>query len=433
MNRDFLSLKVLSGIDGFRDSFVSALPFKHLVLDGFFTNEVVEGLLADFPKPDPSTMINEHGQASKKHVVSCVSEISEFYAHLDKYIGSEAFIKVMEDLTGIKGLLYDPGYYGGGTHNNLAGQGMNPHVDFNLLDIPEVGQVHRRINAIIYLNEDWQEDWGGNLELHSNPWKPDTDDILTIVPKKNRLVLFETNEISWHGFKPVSDKIPEGVTRKSFAIYMYTKERPAEEVVPSHGTFYVPEFPEASELGLKTKAAEDKYRDAAERARTMVYNLYQKEKALNGNIDEIRRELDQMKELLRAPIGGGFRQVGPVKGFHADGTVSKNVSLRVMATTPVNEIRVQFYSIDFIDKQSVDVSINGEFMKTIELDPDQQRYSVPISLQDGDCINIDLKFAKSAIPRELGIAEDARNIAGNIILIEGMTTLPRGLLKRLFA
>src|SRR5438067_13793651 len=57
---------------------------------------------------------------------------------------------------------------------------------------------------------------------------------------RNHCVLFETNEYSWHGFHAVS--VPDGkeISRKSFTIYMYTKERPLNEIADKHGTIYVP-------------------------------------------------------------------------------------------------------------------------------------------------------------------------------------------------
>lgn len=54
----------------------------------------------------------------------------------------------------------------------------------------------------------------------------------------NRCVIFETNEISYHGHpKPL--KTPEGINRKSLATYYYTLTRPAGEAVGEHNTMYV--------------------------------------------------------------------------------------------------------------------------------------------------------------------------------------------------
>jgi hypothetical protein len=226
-----------------RLQFLNAKPFKHLLIDDFLDEDIINGMISEFPSPKKEEMINEFGKPSLKHTVTNIREIGPSYKAIDDLVSSEDFIKFMENITGIDHLIFDPLYFGGGTHNNLSGQGMDPHVDFNFLNIPNIGKVHRRINAIIYLNDEWKEEWGGNIDLHCNPYDPENDKINRIIPKKNRLILFETNEISWHGFMPVTSCTPPGVTRKSFALYMYTKERPALEVKPPHGTFYVPRLP----------------------------------------------------------------------------------------------------------------------------------------------------------------------------------------------
>jgi hypothetical protein len=136
-------------------------------------------------------------------------------------------------------LIADKTLFGGGTHNNLSGQGLDVHIDFN---IDERNMLHRRINLLIYLNKAWEEEWGGAIELHSDPHNPVVDEVARFLPLFNRAVIFETNEYSWHGFKRITlppDK--QHLSRKSFSIYLYTKDRPVEEVVAPHTTFYVPQ------------------------------------------------------------------------------------------------------------------------------------------------------------------------------------------------
>ena len=159
------------------------------------------------------------------------------YKTLYDLIESRAFLDFISKITDIPNLLFDPTMFGGGTHENLHGQDLDPHVDFNY---DEARQWHRRLNLIVYLNKDWQAEWGGSLELHSNPRKPDENTCQSFSPIFNRGVLFETNELSWHGFPRIDLPIGEhDRSRKSISIYLYTKTRPAQEIAPPHGTFYV--------------------------------------------------------------------------------------------------------------------------------------------------------------------------------------------------
>jgi hypothetical protein len=218
--------------------FDKAQPFRHVELDGFLTPDSCQQLLADFPSFDKKYALNEHGEVGGKAVVERVSGISPFYKKFYDYINSAEFLNAISDLTGIPDLLADETLFGGGTHENRHGQTLDVHVDFN---IDERRMLHRRLNLLIYLNHDWESDWGGLIELHSNPWDQNVNQVQRFLPLFNKALIFETNEYSWHGFERI--QLPEDkqhLSRKSFSIYLYTRDRPAEEVVAPHTTFYVP-------------------------------------------------------------------------------------------------------------------------------------------------------------------------------------------------
>lgn len=228
---------VLSRCDELRQSWQHAEPFRHLVIDGFFEPSICRRLLDNFPQFEDRHALNEFGDVGGKAVVEDLGGVSPDYARLNEYLRSESFLAEISRLTGIDDLLPDPEHYGGGTHENRHGQELDPHVDYNYI---HGGKLHRRLNLIVYLNEEWSDEWGGSLELHSDPWEPDTDRIRLVTPLFNRAVIFETNEHSWHGFRKIAlpaDK--QHLSRKSIAIYLYTRTRPEDEVAPPHGTFYV--------------------------------------------------------------------------------------------------------------------------------------------------------------------------------------------------
>lgn len=211
-------------------------PFRHVQIDGFFRAEFLERLLAEFPAFERGNARNEAGELAGKSVVERIRALGPAYAALDDLVQSQEFLALVSQLTGIPELLYDPHYFGGGTHENRAGQDLDPHVDFNRH--PVTGW-HRRLNLIVYLNPEWEDAWGGSLELHSDPRRPDNR-IRLITPLLNRAVIFETTEWSWHGFSRIA--LPPGrdeLSRRSIALYFYTRERPAEELADPHSTVYV--------------------------------------------------------------------------------------------------------------------------------------------------------------------------------------------------
>ncbi len=216
--------------------FSAAEPFKYVVIDDFFEPQFCQQLLNEFPQFKAKDSVDENQTLGKKAVVQSVAQLGSAFKQLDQLVQSETFLKTIENITGIQNLIYDPHYIGGGTHNNLNAQELDPHVDFTHHPITS---HHRRLNLIVYLNHEWEADWGGSIEFHKNPRLPvEQDHITRVLPLFNRAVIFETNNHSWHGFPPISlpaDK--QHLTRKSFALYYYTHQR--DTSTEPHSTIYV--------------------------------------------------------------------------------------------------------------------------------------------------------------------------------------------------
>jgi hypothetical protein len=220
-----------------RQAFATAQPFRHLCIDDFFTAEAAAASLNDFPPFDREYARNEFGEYGGKAVINNIAGISPFYARLYDYLMSPGFLGAMSAITGIDNLHGDPTLYGGGTHENVNGQALDVHVDFNF---QIEGGFHRRANLLLYLNREWDPAWGGAIELHSDPRRPEHDAFEQFNVTFNRAVIFETNERSWHGFRTID--LPQDrlhLSRKCLSIYLYTPDRPPEEIVGPHSTFYV--------------------------------------------------------------------------------------------------------------------------------------------------------------------------------------------------
>jgi hypothetical protein len=294
-----LDPRVLADADRHAAAFARREPFRHVVIDDFFAADYAAQLLADFPPFERGNARNEAGELGGKSTVERIRELGAPYAALDDLIQSRAFLDLVSRLTGVPDLLYDPHYFGGGTHENREGQDLDAHVDFNRHPLEN---WHRRLNLIVYLNHDWDDAWGGSLELHSDPRSRD-DQVRLVTPLFNRCVIFETTEWSWHGFSRIT--LPDArkdLTRRSIALYFYTRERPVEELADTHSTIYVDRpLPERFRPGLTLAEAD------VEELRVLLARRDQHNQRLYRDVADLTRQLGQAQEALRRGRLGRLR------------------------------------------------------------------------------------------------------------------------------
>jgi len=214
-------------------------PFPHVVIDDFIAQDVLDSLLAVFPVAESgvqkrdNTAKTEGGKRAqfRKIGVKDESKLDPLIRQFLLELNSGRFLSLVSQISGVDALIPDPGFRGGGTHQTLRGGLLRVHADFNK---HPVFQLDRRINFLLYLNKDWDESYGGNLEL----W----DENVTackkrILPIAGRVVIFSTTSTSFHGH-PEPLNCPEDMTRKSIAMYYYTNGRPESEGSEAHATLW---------------------------------------------------------------------------------------------------------------------------------------------------------------------------------------------------
>lgn len=216
-----------------RERYRVAEPFPHAVIEDFLRPEAARAILAQFPGPEDDVSWDRFGAEGfeVKLGSSCEEKFPAVLRHALRQLNSGPFIRFLESLTGIPHLLPDPHMHGGGIHLVGPGGHLGVHADFNWHDGL---RAHRRINLMIYLNPDWLEDYGGELEL----WATDASHrVKSVQPLFNRAVVFNTRSDTFHGH-PARLNVPEGVYRRSLAMYYYTSERPENESRAPHSTLY---------------------------------------------------------------------------------------------------------------------------------------------------------------------------------------------------
>jgi hypothetical protein len=243
---DLLNPSIVRDADVLGARFAANAPFPHIVLDDFLTERAARRLLDGFPAFERGNFTGDDGRPGPKSTHAALPKLGAPYAELDRVIQSAEFLQFMSRLTRIEGLLYDPFYLGGGTHENRDGASLDPHVDFNYHPSE---RWHRRLNLLLYLNPEWRAEWGGCLQLFADP-RHDAAPAVSVPPAFNRCVIFETSERSWHGVDRIALPAGQPLSRKSIALYFYTRDRPAAEIAERHTTLYVhPPLPERFTAG----------------------------------------------------------------------------------------------------------------------------------------------------------------------------------------
>lgn len=231
-----------------------AAPFPHVVIDDFLDPDLAEEASAAFPIADDEIWIHYSHYNSDKHGLTKIDVIPEPMRSILMTLNSPSFLRHLEKLTGIDGLLADPDLEGGGLHQSQVGGYLNVHADFTVHPIRR--DLRRRANLLVYLNDDWKDEYEGHLELWSRDMKTCH---ARISPLLNRCVIFDTDVDSYHGV-PEPLRCPPDRTRNSMALYYYTFDESARlrptnyRARPTDGSRRALIWLDKTAIGLYTRA-----------------------------------------------------------------------------------------------------------------------------------------------------------------------------------
>jgi Rps23 Pro-64 3,4-dihydroxylase Tpa1-like proline 4-hydroxylase len=193
-------------------------PVPHIFLSDFLSRERAVELEREFPAANSDAWTHYQHQNENKHGMTKRERFPSRLGAAVDALNSPEFVEWLSNLTGIPGLLADPLLEGGGLHQSGPGGYLNVHTDFSHHHYEK--NWKRRVNLILYLNEGWKDEWGGAIEL----WDASMRQCMAKYPPRlNCAFIFNTTEISYHGF-PNPLNCPAGSSRKSLALYYYTVE-----------------------------------------------------------------------------------------------------------------------------------------------------------------------------------------------------------------
>ena len=221
-------------LGGLAEQYSRNEPYPHILLADFLDTEIALEMAREFPQPVTQAWTQYKHANENKLGMPRRELFPALLGAVTDELNSPEFVAWISQLTGIPNLLADPMLEGGGLHQSERGGYLNVHTDFSQHHFRP--NWHRRVNLILYLNPDWDESWGGSLEL----WEKSAEGKMTrcvakYPPLLNHAIIFTTSEKSLHGF-PDPLTCPEGQSRKSLALYYYTSE--ANPGFASHSTEY---------------------------------------------------------------------------------------------------------------------------------------------------------------------------------------------------
>ena len=201
-----------------KTEFATAHPYQHVVVDNFLPENVFQQAMTDFDVVSKEQWTGYLHVNERKFANSNPDTWGPTLQQIANELNSPEFVSLLEELTGIPNLLIDPTFEGGGLHQSLRGGFLNMHADFTVH--PHQRQWKRRLNLLLYCNENWLPEYGGGLEL----WDATMSHAEKVVqPLGNRVLIFATDATSFHGH-PDPLQCPDGVARRSMALYYFTYE-----------------------------------------------------------------------------------------------------------------------------------------------------------------------------------------------------------------
>ncbi len=231
-----------NNINHYANLYKNAKPYEHVIIKDFFSDEYANNIHDNLPTPLDNNRHWHHydNPIEQKYSINnfvMYPEISKLY----KFLENNDFLKLIQQITGITNLESDPYLHGAGVHAYPNKGKLDMHLDYNIH--PLTGK-ERRVNLILYMNKNWKQEYGGNIEL----FDANKNKIIEELPLFNTVILFRTSDISFHGLsKPIN--CPDDKFRRSIAIY-YVSD-PRENLTKRFKAEYHPQLNQPVKEGLR--------------------------------------------------------------------------------------------------------------------------------------------------------------------------------------
>jgi hypothetical protein len=217
-----------------QDSYRSATPFPHVVLDNLFAPQILDPIIAEMSSlRDEEWKVVETRSRERIRRMRPGTLLGSAAAQLLSLAHSAPFLYLLSEITGVWQLLPDPYLQGAGYAAMKRGDYFKIHSDRNVAY--DTG-LTRRLVMIVFLNKEWNRSYHGELEL----WNHEaTRCDVAVEPLYNRTILFQVAEPNYHGV-PAPLDCPADRSRQSFMVYYHTVGVDGNTAIRPHSSLFAP-------------------------------------------------------------------------------------------------------------------------------------------------------------------------------------------------
>ena len=224
-------------------------PFPHLVCEGLIPLDLIEKVKKEYDDILTNKLQDwvTYNNPIEYKLSYNIFQDPTYLNPLIPILSNPDFVHYLQTTFDIEDIELDVDLYGAGLHNHPIGGHLCTHLDY---EINPITFKKRWLNLILYINDDWKDEYNGDTELWNNDR---TICAKRIYPEFNKALIFRTDNKSWHG---VSRKIccPADTSRKSIAFYYVSKRSYKAEVDDNtrmKALFYDPKYPELCKIRSK--------------------------------------------------------------------------------------------------------------------------------------------------------------------------------------
>ena len=146
---DYLNKDSIEILQKSTDNYRNKDPFPHIIVDNFLKEEIAQKCSEDFELIKNGWIEYKHYNQNKRGNKDFINQ-NFLISSVTKFLNSDNFLKVLEDLTSYKEIISDPSLDGGGLHEIKNGGYLNIHTDFQ--NHTNYTNYKRKLNLLLFAN-----------------------------------------------------------------------------------------------------------------------------------------------------------------------------------------------------------------------------------------------------------------------------------------